>query len=75
MVYDEVVDLAVADHPADVLEQAAAERLLDGVDQGDLLADYQVGVVRNAIGSGQRPSKRVVVRSLTRHSGCRAGFQ
>ena len=48
MVYDEVVDLAVADHLADVLEQAAAERLLDGVDQGDLLADYQVGVVRNA---------------------------
>ena len=47
VVHHEVVDLPLADHFADVLEQAAAESLLHGVDEGDLLADDQIGVVRN----------------------------
>ena len=52
VVDDQVVDFAVADFAADVLEQAAAEAFFDGVDQGDALADDQIGVVRNACGQG-----------------------
>ena len=53
VVYDEIVDPAVADRLADVFVEAASERLLDGVDQGDLLADDQIGVVRYP--AGKRP--------------------
>ncbi len=53
VVDDEVVDPAVADLLADVLEQPAAEGLLDRVDQCDLFADDQIGVVGNTL--GKRP--------------------
>ena len=52
VVDDQIVDGPVADLAADVVEEDAAETLLDGVDQGDALADDQIGVVRNACGQG-----------------------
>ena len=55
VVDDQIVDGAVADFAADVLEKAVAEVRLDRVDQRDLLADDQVGVVGDA--RRQRPQR------------------
>ena len=45
VVDDQIVDLPVADRFADIGFEAAAESLLDGVDQRDLFAHDQIGVV------------------------------
>ena len=48
VVDDQIIDLPFADGLADVGFEAAAEGLFDGVDQGDLFACDQIGVVRHA---------------------------
>ena len=48
VVDDQIVDLPVADRFADIGFETAAESLLDGVDQRDLFAHDQIGVVRHA---------------------------
>ena len=53
MVDDQVIDLAVADGFADIGFEAAAEGLFDGVDQGDLFAYDQIGILGNPL--GKRP--------------------
>ena len=45
MIDHEVVDLPVADRVMDVVEKAAAESLLDRIDQRDFLVRDKVGVV------------------------------
>jgi len=48
VVDDQIINLPFADGLADVGFEAAAEGLFDGVDQGDLFACDQIGVVRHA---------------------------
>ena len=55
VVDDQIVELAVADHLADIGFEPAAECLLDGVDECGFLACDQVGVVRYSLGERPEP--------------------
>lgn len=55
VVYDEVVDRSVTEHLVDVFDKTAAERLLDRIDEGHLLVDNEVGVVRDAVRERPEP--------------------